>query len=491
MGKKITVIGAGFGGLATASVLAKEGFDVQVIEKNDKAGGRANLWQKDGFTFDMGPSWYWMPEVFEDFYQLFGYQASDFYELKRLSPAYRVFFSQDDYKDIPAEMEALEALFEKMEKGSSKALRDFLAQAAYKYEVGMRDYVFRPSHSITEFFDPRLLVQAFKIQMFQSMRKHVYSYFENEQIRKLLEFPVLFLGATPQETPALYSMMNHADLKLGTWYPMNGMYEIVRVMQKIAEEQGVRFHFNEAVESFDIKNKKVVGLKGAKGTYFETDFVVNNADYQHIDQKVLPEAYRQYSPAYWEKRTMSPSSLLFYVGIDRKVPNLKHHTLFFDEDFDAHAHDIYHDVKWPENPLFYVCAPSVTDPTVAPEGKENLFFLMPLGPGLKDDEEKRAVYFDMMVDRFEKAMDCKIKDAICLKRGFAMKDFEQTYNAFKGNAYGLANTLQQTAILKPKMKSTKLGNLLHTGQLTVPGPGVPPSIISGRVAAAEVAKHFN
>jgi len=488
--KHIIVIGAGFAGLSAACVLAKAGFQVTVLEKNDQPGGRARVWEKDGFKFDMGPSWYWMPDVFENFFALFGKKPQDFYELKRLDPAYRVFWGKADVLDVPAAMPELEALFESIEPGSSIGLRKFLAQAAYKYKVGMGEYVFRPSHNITEFIDLNLIRKSMSMQLLTSMSKHVRKYFKDPKLIKLLEFPVLFLGARPQDTPAMYSMMNYADLVLGTWYPMGGMNEIVKAMVSVASELGVDIKPNTEVAKIEVADKKISYLVTDKGI-FEADFVVAGADYEHVDQELIDNPNQNYDTRYWDSRTMSPSSLLFYIGTDKKVKGIKHHNLFFDEDFEQHANEIYTNPKWPEKPLFYVCCPSKTDDTVAPTGCENLFFLVPLAPGLQDSEALREQYFDLLIDRFEKITGQNIRPDIIVKRSYAMNDFKADYHSFKGNAYGLANTLSQTAFFKPAMRAKHIKNLLFTGQLTVPGPGVPPAIISGQVAAGETVKYFN
>lgn len=485
----IIVIGAGFAGMAAAARLAQQGFNVTVLEKHDHAGGRARLWKKDGFTFDMGPSWYWMPDVFEDYFELFGKKVSDYYELKRLDPSYRIYYGQDDSLDVPVELEDQMTLFESYEPGAGTQLKAFLEQAEYKYSVGMRDYVFRPSYSIAEFMDPHLIRESFRIQMFKSMSKHVRKHVKHPHLVKMLEFPVLFLGATPQNTPALYSMMNWADLGLGTWYPMGGMHNIATAMRAVAEEQGVKFVFNAEVSKVEVENGTAKRVHSAQGV-FDADVIVANADYHHADQHLLEPEYRGYSPDYWDKRVMSPSSLLFYLGIDKKVDGIKHHTLFFDRDFQLHAEEIYTNPKWPTDPLFYTCCPSKTDPSVAPEGHENLFVLIPLAPGLEDNDEMREKYYDLVMERLEKLTGQEIRSHVILKRSYAMQDFEKDYHAFKGNAYGLANTLLQTAFFKPRLRSKKVKNLFYTGQLTVPGPGVPPSLISGQVVASEVGKLY-
>ena len=476
--------------MSAAAVLAANNYDVTVLEKNDKPGGRINFFEKDGFTFEMGPSWYWMPEVFENFYQRFGHTASDFYDLKQLDPGYKVIFGEDDDIDIPASYDGLKTLFDSIEKGSADKLDKFLNDAEYKYKVGMNEFVWKPSKSIFEFASLKILRSFFKLQLFNSISGEIKSVVKDPRLKQILEFPVLFLGATPQDTPALYSLMNYADLKLGTWYPMGGMYKIAEAFYKIALEQGVKFEFNQEVTKLNFDGNSVKGLY-LKGEELKTDVLVSNADYHFMDQKVLPREFRNYSADYWDKRKMAPSSLLVFVGVNKKIKNLKHHNLFFDADFEKHAHLIYKDPKWPQDPLFYVCAPSVTDDSVAPDGYENLFFLVPLAPDLNDkDETAKNDYFNMLVSRVEKFTKQKISDSIVYKQFFSVNDFKSTYNSFKGNAYGLANTLFQTAFLKPALKNKKLTNLYYTGQLTTPGPGLPPSIISGQVVAQEIIKKY-
>lgn len=490
MNKKVVVIGSGFAGLSAACYLAKAGFKVTVLEKNTVPGGRARKFDANGFMFDMGPSWYWMPDVFEAFFNDFGKKVSDYYNLVRLDPSYRVYFNDGDCMDVPANMQELEAMFERYEAGSAAKLRQFLKEAKYKYEVGMNDFVRKPSHGIMEFADKRVLSSLFRIQMFTSLSSHVRKLFKNEKLIQLLEFPVLFLGATPQNTPALYSLMNYADMALGTWYPQGGMHKIVEGMVSLAESLGVEILLNKTVVHIEAPNGKATGVHLADGTVYSADVVVGGADYHHIDANLLPESQRNYSEKYWQSRTMAPSSLLYYVGVNKRLKNLRHHNLFFDEDFNRHAHDIYEQPAWPEKPLFYVSAPSVTDTTVAPDGCENLFLLIPVAPGLEDTPEVREHYYQLIMNRLERITGQSILDAVVYRRTYAHADFVNDYNAFKGNAYGLANTLLQTAFLKPKLRSKKVKNLFYTGQLTVPGPGVPPSLISGGVVAKEIEKIY-
>ena len=486
---KIAVIGSGFAGLASACCLAKDGHQVTVFEKNSAPGGRARQFKANGFTFDMGPSWYWMPDVFEKFFNQFGKSSSDFYKLERLDPSYRVFFGKNDTLDTPAKLEEFYKLFESLEPGSKKNLEKFLKEAAYKYEVGINDLVFKPGKSLKELIDLRLIKGVFQLHIFQSIDKYIRKYFKHPRIIQLLEFPVLFLGAMPSKTPALYSLMNYADIALGTWYPQGGMHKIVEAMVTIASDLGVTFKYNSPVQEIAINSTKAKGLI-VNDKQHNFDFIIGGADYEHIEQNLLPKEYRRYTKAYWEKREMAPSSLIFYLGVDKKINHLLHHNLFFDESFEHHAKQIYEEPKWPDKPLFYVCAPSKTDDTVAPDGMENLFILLPVAPGLEDTEALRKQYYQLVMDRLEELTGESIKDHVVYQRSYAHNDFINDYNAFKGNAYGLANTLRQTANLKPAMHS-KLDNVLFTGQLTVPGPGVPPSIISGQVVAKEINKKIH
>lgn len=490
MPKKVIVIGTGFSGLSAAATLAKAGYEVVVLEKNAGAGGRARQFEQSGYTFDMGPSWYWMPDVFEQYFARFGKKVSDYYELVRLDPGYKIVFGENDEMAVPADMGALEAMFERYEAGSSVKLRQFLKEAAYKYQVGMNEFVFKPSNSIWEFADWRVVRSLFGLQMLTSMSKYVDKLFKNDQLRQLLKFPVLFLGATPEDTPAMYSLMNYADLALGTWYPKGGMHRIVEAMVSLAEEQGAKIYYNQNVREIRTQSGKAKRVITDAGEW-EADVVVAGADYHHVEQQLLREEDRVYTENYWQKRSLAPSSLLYYVGVNKPLNNLLHHNLFFDEDFSTHAKEIYKDPKFPTRPLFYACLTSKTDATAAPKGHENLFLLIPTAPDLKGDtQEVRDYYYNLVMERMERLTGQDIRGNVDFLRSYAHSDFVADYNAYKGNAYGLANTLRQTAFLKPKLRSSKVDNLFYAGQLTTPGPGVPPSIISGQVVAGEVYRFF-
>ena len=487
--KNICVIGSGFAGISAATYLANLGHNVFVLEKNSTHGGRARKFSSKGFTFDMGPSWYWMPDVFEKFFKDFDKDINDYINLKRLDPSYRVYFSNDEKIDIPADYESLRELFESFEEGSGLKLDEFLKQAEEKYKVGINNLVYKPGLSITEFMNYETISGALKLDIFKSMHTHIRKFFKNEKLIKLLEFPILFLGATPKNTPALYSLMNYADIKLGTWYPEGGFSKVIDGMVELAKEKGVKFYNNEEVKRFSYNKKSISYVITKKKTY-DADYVVCAADYNHIDQKVLESKFRNYSKSYWDKRVLAPSSLLFYIGLDKKVKNIQHHCLFFDKDFENHAEEIYSTPRWPSEPLFYASFPSVSDKSLAPKNQDCLFLLMPIAPDLEDNRIIRKRYFDLILSRLEKLTKQNIRDHIVYKKSYAIQDFKNDYNSFKGNAYGLANTLMQTAIYKPSLKNKKLKNLFFSGQLTVPGPGVPPSIISGNVVANQIAKEI-
>lgn len=498
MKKKVVIIGSGFAGLSTAAFMARAGWEVKVLEKHAIPGGRARQFQAAGFTFDMGPSWYWMPDVFERFFAAFGKKPSDYYELIRLEPSYRIYWG-DGPMDIPSDYQALKALFEQTEPGAGAQLDQFMKEAAYKYDIGINKLVFKPGQSYAEFLDWDLLKGLFKLDVLVSMRKHISSFFKHPKLRQLMEFPVLFLGALPQDIPALYSLMNYADIKLGTWYPVGGMYSVVAAMHQLATELGVEFYFDHEVKGVTINDKDIKSVsalhKGNTQTpatvSFEADVVIGGADYHFMETGLLPADKRSYSDSYWEKRVMAPSCLLYYVGLNKKLPGILHHCLFFDQDFERHGEEIYTTKEWPSNPSFYVSVSSATEGSVAPPGGENLFFLIPVAAGLEGDTgELREQYFERIVERFEKLTGYTIKDAIVFKRNYGVSDFTMDYNSFKGNAYGLANTLFQTAVWKPACRSIKINNLFYTGQLTVPGPGVPPCLISGEVVSQQVLKHF-
>jgi len=485
--KRIAVIGSGFSGLSAAAYAAKSGNEVHVFEKHHQPGGRARQFKtEEGYVFDMGPSWYWMPDIIEGFFADFGCKASDFFQLVSLNPQFEMVFSKEKVS-VPEKNEDIRELFEKIEKGAGKKYDQFMKSARFKYEVGMKDFVTKPCYSWLEFASLKIAGSAVKLNLLSDFRKYVSGYFTDPKLRSLMEFPVIFLGASPQQIPALYSLMNYGGYVLGTKYPMGGFYKLVLAMKEVAEKQGVTFHFNHDVQKINTENGKVTSVT-VDGKDYEFDAVIASSDYHHTET-LIPKSLRNYNDAYWKTRTFAPSCLIYYLGIKGKIPHLKHHTLFFENDLDNHIDCIYLNKKWPSKPLFYACCPSKTDPHVAPAEGENLFLLLPLAPGIHDEESVREKYLLEMLERIEKHTgETDLISRIEYKRSYCVSDFISDYNAYQGNAYGLSNTLSQTAVLKPKIKNRKIRNLFYTGQLTVPGPGVPPSVISGKIVGIEVSK---
>ncbi|WP_422350610.1 phytoene desaturase family protein [Flagellimonas sp.] len=482
---KVIVIGSGFSSLSAACYLAKAGLEVEILEKNATVGGRARQLVKEGFTFDIGPSWYWMPDIFENFFADFGKKPSDYYQLEKLSPAYKIFF-KDDSVTIGDCMDQICLEFDRIESGSGNHLRSFIKKAQENYNIAINKVVLKPGISPFELVTKDTVLRL--DQFFKSISQEVRKRFENPKLISTLEFPVLFLGAKPSKTPSFYSFMNFADFGLGTWHPKGGMYEIIKAMVQLAQELGVKIRTNHPVEKILVLDGKICGVR-SNGANLTSDYVISGADYHH-SETLLDKKYRQYSETYWDTRTYAPSALLFYVGFNKKLKNVYHHNLFFDTDFERHTQEIYDEPQWPSDPLFYANFPSITDETMAPKDNETGFFLVPIAPNLEDTAELRAQYFDIVMDRFESLTDQEVRNSIIFKESFCVKDFIEQYNSYKGNAYGMANTLKQTAFLRPNLKSSKVKNLFFTGQLTVPGPGVPPSLISGKLVANLLTKNL-
>ena len=482
--KKALVIGSGFSGLSSAAFLSKNGFEVTIVEKNKTVGGRARIFHEKGYSFDMGPSWYWMPEIFENFFNEFNLKIEDLYDLKQLDPGFKIVF-KDQEINLPSSWNEICHLFDKYEENGADKLNKFMVDAQQKYSIGL-DFLYNsPGVSIRELFNPQILKNINKLQLLTSYRNHIKKYFSNEYLINILEFPVLFLGTSAKHTPALYSLMAYSGIKQGTFYPIGGFNAVIKSMEKLCIDLGVKIITGNEVKKINIKNKKVVSVS-TQNNEIETDYLIASADYAHVENQLLEKKYRNYSTEYWNKKNFSPSSLLFYLGVSKKLNKLDHHTLFFDEDIEQHSNDIYEKPIWPKKPLFYACCPAKTDPKVAPKDKENLFILVPIAAGLNDTEEIREEYFKIVMKRLEKFCGEKIIEHIEYKKSYCVNDFITDYNAFKGNAYGLANTLMQTANLKPKIVNKQVQNMYYTGQLTVPGPGVPPSIISGQLVAEQI-----
>ena len=493
MAKKVIVVGAGFAGLTSAALLAKEGCSVTVLERCGGPGGRARLWEEGGFAFDMGPSWYLMPEVFDRFFALFGKQREDYYTLKKLSTHYKVFFGGKESVEITEDLERTKTLFEGFEKGGAERLSKYVQNAHYKYDVAMRDFLYREYRNVFQFLNRRIMTEGLRLNVFDTLDSYVRKYFTDHRARKILEYAMVFLGSSPNNAPALYSLMSYLDLKDGIFFPEGGMYAIVEGLVKLCGELGVRIEYSSEVRSVDSANGKATGVQVQKGkdtVKAEADAVLMCADYAHGELDLLGEADRSYKAKFWDKAVLAPSMFIAYLGVNGKVDGLAHHNLYFADDWDDHFTRIFKTPSWPRDACFYLSAASKTDRRAAPEGKENLFLLVPVAPGLKDDDETRERFYGEMMGRVERVTGSEIRSRVEVKRLFSHRDFTGDYNAFKGTALGLAHTLSQTAVFRPSMRSKKVQGLYYAGQYTHPGVGVPMTFIAAEVVAPIVLEGF-
>lgn len=488
--QSVIVVGGGIGGLATASLLAKDGYKVTLLEKNKALGGRAHVWKKDGFTFDMGPSWYLMPDVFERFFAIFGKKPTDYMQLKRLDPAYKIFFSKSKTYSIKKDLKENIRIFDSLEKNGGKKFLNYLEASQYQYEVSMRRFIYQSYDSITslrKFLNPKIVSDATSMRIYESIEKYGNRFFESDIAKKILQYNIVFLGGNPQNTPAMYSIMAHIDFNLGVWYPKGGMGKLVESLVALAKEQGVTIKIESEVTGFDFDINNIKSVKTNKDT-IDADYVVMNGDYAYSEMNLLPSHLQTYKKSYWEKRTIAPSAYILYLGINKKIKKLVHHNLFLENDWMSHFDEIFKKPKWPNSPSYYVCASSKTDPTVSPKGMENIFFLVPVAPGLDDNDQVRSMYFDKILSHFEELVDENIRDHIVVKRVFSHRDFSSLYHAYKGSALGLTHTLLQTAFFRPRMKSKKVKNLYYVGGYTHPGIGVPMVIIASEILRDEFRK---
>lgn len=482
MDKKVIVVGGGIGGLAASALLAKEGFDVTVVEKNSTVGGRARIWEKDGFRFDMGPSWYLMPEVFEHFFALFGKKREDYYSLKRLDPAYRVFFEPGNGVDVFSNMEKASALFESFEIGGAEKLRRYVEQSQYKYEVAMQGFLYKNYTSVFDFFNRRMLIEGSRLNVFGSLDRIVGRQFKDRRAKQLLEYAMVFLGTSPQKAPGLYSIMSHVDLNLGVFYPHGGLSAVAGSLWQLAESLGVTIRTGEPVERIVVSEGRARGVVTANET-LSADLVVANADYAHVETRLLDDKARSKSASYWDRRVWAPSMFLLYLGLNRRLPKLTHHNLYFSENWNEHFDTIFKRPGWPQKPCFYISCISKSDDNAAPAGGENVFVLVPVAPGLQDTDEQRQSYTDHLISHVEEVSGESIRSAVAVQRVYSQRDFINDYNACRGTALGLSHTLRQTAVFRPPLQSRRVKNLYYTGQYTHPGVGVPMVLISAQVAA--------
>ena len=485
MNKKesVVIIGAGIGGIAAAAMLAKGGDDVTIVEKNDSVGGRARVFEKDGFVFDMGPSWYMMPEVFEHFFDLMGEKISDYYNLRKLSPSYRVFLKSDkSHYDFYGDIDKNKETFEKIEPGSGAVLVKFLAKLKLQYSIAYNEFMFKNYNSIFDFLTWSVAKVGWKLPLLKKQKQIIESRFKSEILQKVMQYQMILLGTAPGDCPGIYSMMNYVDFGLGVWYPDGGIWKLPEAMEKIAIKNGVKILKNAPVSQIITENNIAKGIKLENGENIFADIVISNADITYTDQHLLKEEDRQYTDKYWDSKMLAPSAFILYLGIKDKIPTLEHHNLVFSKDWNKGFEQIFNKPAWPEDPSFYVCAPSKTDSTVAPKDCENLFVLVPIAPGLKYDDNFEKNYTEKILNELESYLNVEnIHDRIMFQKTYSVKNFELDYNAYKGTALGLAHTIKQTALFRPNNIHKRIKNLFYVGAGTNPGIGMPICIISAEL----------
>ncbi|MFW6338751.1 MAG: phytoene desaturase family protein [Alkalispirochaetaceae bacterium] len=495
--KQAVVIGSGFGGLSAAGYLAREGYDVTVVEKNGWVGGRARVLEREGFRFDMGPSWYWMPGEHDNWFRDMGVERADYYELRRVDPSYKVYYGDSEPREkanvvtMPADLEEAKRVFERYEPGAGQRLEAYLEACRRKYELAMATYIYQNYDTLFDFVNMKTIRNLGTLNIARSYKAMIQRYFKHPYLRKILEFPVVFLGSSARNTPAIYTLMNYIDFVLGTWYPSGGFGRVVEAMMEVDQSLGVRFRFNTPAIRLEVEKGMVTRVicETSEGEEaLPVDLVVANADYHHVEEDLLPRESRSFSAAFWNRRSLAPGVLNFYIGLNKKFESFAHHTFFFDSDWDAHFKAVYERPGWLEKPLFYVHVPSITDPESAPEGKEAVFILVPIAPGLEETEETRKRYLDEVVGRIEALTGESFREHIEFVESYSLREFVRDFNAYKGNAFGLGQTLFQTAYFRTANYSRKVSNLYFSGHYTVPGTGTTMSTISGNVVTKRIVR---
>ena len=485
MRNKVVIVGAGFGGLAAAALLAKEHWDVLVLEKNEHIGGRARVWKEQGFSFDMGPTWYLMPEVFEDYFSLFSKKREDYYSLQLLNPSYRVFFGDGEQVNITPDLEETVRTFERFEAGGGRKLRKYLEQAAYKYDIIMKEFLYREYKSIFSLFNKRILLDGMRLSIFRNLDGLVSQQFSDHRAKKIIEYPMVFLGNSPWNAPALYSILSHVDLNLGAWYPYGGMGSVVDSLRQLGEGLGVQIETSKHVQKIETENGMVRRVVTSDDEY-KCDVLLMNADYPYVEMELLEPVYRSYTAKYWENKVYAPSMFIVYLGLNKKIDALAHHNFYFADPWKDHFTSIFDTPSWPENPSYYVHCPTKTDTTVAPADHENVFILVPVATGLDDSDYRRQQFCERTVHHLERLTGEDIRDSVVVKKIFSHRDYEESYHAYQGTSSGLANTLLQTAFFRPAYRSRKVKNLYYTGHYTHPGVGVPMAFISSKIVSDRI-----
>jgi len=496
-GKKVIIIGAGIGGLGTAALLSKRGYDVTILEKNEKIGGRANIFTAEGYTFDMGPSWYLMPDVFEHFYDLMEEDINKHLNLVKLGPSYKVFFPGDpEYPvvDIHSDLKKDLPTLEQFEPGITPKLRKYLETSGKQYELAKKSFMYRNYDSIFDFFKWELMKEGRHMNPLQTMEKYLNKNFSDDRVKKILEYTLVFLGSEPKKTPALYNIMNFIDFHYGVYYPKGGIYTIIDSLKSMNDTHGTTIHTNTGVSEIIIENKTATGVRLENGEIMNADYIISNADLHFTETKLIAEKKHQTFPEkYWDKAVMGPSAFIMYLGLDREVPNLTHHNLRFAQNWKENFKELFDEPALPTDPSYYVCKPTHTDTNIAPKGKDILFMLVPIAAGMTITDDMKKSYRDKIIGMMKTDLNLPdLEESIVYEKSYWGDDFGRDYNAYKGTALGMAHTLKQT-LLRPGNKSKKVKNLFYVGAGTNPGIGMPICLISAELMykRLEGIKHPN
>ena len=478
--KTAAIIGGGISGLATAALLAKHGYSVTLYEKNEMVGGRAMIFKQDGFTFDMGPSWYHMPEVFERYFNLFDKKPTDFYDLIKLDPQYKVFFSPNDCIEIEGNLEKNLELFERIEKGAKDTMKNYLSACKIQYEAANKAILYKNFDTWADIFQTDLIKEAKKMYVFKNLEDHLNTYFKSKKIKNILKIPVVFIGQNPKTAPAFLSLFSHIDLTIGVHYPMHGIYAFIDALVTLCKLYNVTIKCNEEVKKITCTKSKATTIVTNQGE-FPVDTVVSGADYAHTETNLLDKEYQSYPSSYWESKEIAPSAFIMYLGVNKKIPHLFHHNYIIPADLDTQLSEQFKGNSLPNDPLIYISCPSKTDNSVAPANSENIFVTIAIPTTIELSNELKRTYADNIIAKIEEYTQTKFKEDIVVEKIFTIDDFKTTFNAWRGTSIGLSQSLMQSAILRPHHRSSKVKNIYFTGQYTHPGIGMPMCLISAEL----------
>lgn len=488
--KKVIVIGAGYGGMAIANLLGKAGYSVVVLEKNDEPGGRIAVIKKDGYVFDIGPSWYLMPEVFEQYYSLFDASANERLELIRFTPGYKVFFDDKPEVFIQGDVGKDKAVFEAIEPGAGKKLEDYVRRSSIAYHLAVKQFLYNNFSSPKDLVSWQVIKNAHRMipLALGNLDRYVSRYFKDQRLKQLLEYHMVFLGSSPFQAPAIYTLMSHLDFISGVYYPKRGMLSLVDDMKALGTEYDITYRCATSVKRIVTNDGLSTGVELENGEIIDADIVVSNADLYHTETKLLDETARSFGESYWKKRQPGPGALLVSLGIKGVLPELVHHNLYFVDDWRGNFKAIYEDQSVPSAPSMYVCNPTKTDPFLAPDGNENVFILIPLPAGVSLDDKQEEDIANKAVAQFSKVSGIgDLESRIVTKHIFGPDDFKDRFNAWDYNAFGgESHLLRQSIFMRTPNQSKKIKNLYYVGAGTLPGIGLPMCLIGAELTYKKI-----